>query len=129
MVPEITNLVVCDKVYSDPVSHSLTLLGVLHWLYAPSFPTHVSICLYIGMTGGKGEHDLILRVSEDKSGLNLGDILFKTQLTDPLAPAGCVQTVSFNVLNPGVLCFSILHKHELLKMLRVPIKEPVPVKD
>jgi len=122
--PEVSALLLAD------IGHRETggkhgLLGIFHNFVLPQIPVQAQCFLFLRLVDGRGDCPLILRIADAETGLVLADQLCTARFTNPLEPLDVLVPVTFGLTKTGALLVSVLHQHNVLKSVRVPVQMAV----
>jgi hypothetical protein len=120
--PMVAAMILADVGYQDNRSLKFSLLGLFNKISPNVFPTSVAGCLFIRLVDGRGSYPLILRISEEETGLVLSDQLLTANFKNPLEPLDIVLPVTFTAGRPGTLVLSIVDKHTPIHSFRLPVE-------
>jgi hypothetical protein len=120
--PMVAAMILADVGYQDNRSLKFSLLGLFNKISPDKFPVTVGGCLFIRLVDGRGSYPLILRISEEETGLVLSDQLLTANFKNPLEPLDIVLPVTFTAGRPGTLMLSIVDKHTVIHSFRLPVE-------
>lgn len=87
--PDVLALIVCDQIITDRITGKQSLIGMFSNVHTRAFPaTHPQLCVFVALTEGHGETDLIIRIVDSNDARppiveGKGKVIFK----DPRAIA------------------------------------------
>jgi len=132
--PDIIALLVCDQIITDRLTGKQSLIGMFSNIHTRGFPaTHPQLCVFVALTDGHGETDLIIRIVDSNDSRppiveGRGRVIFK----DPRAIANLsLQFHGLTFPAPGEYRVQIYAAGTLLRearlaltLLRLPEKRP-----
>jgi hypothetical protein len=119
-------MILCDVGYQDNQSRKITLVGVFHEIRPRLLPEPVGCCLFLRLLDGRGNYPLILRITEEETGITLAEHPITVVFRNPLEPLDTLIPMRFDAIRYTTLLLSVLDKHNVIGSLRLPVEKPKP---
>lgn len=128
-VPEVLSLLVCDQIITDRMTGKQSLIGMFSKIHTRGFPaSHPQLCIFVMMTEGYGEIDVLLRVVDSNdSRAPIVEGKGKVRFKDPRAIANLsLQFHGLTFPEPGEYRIQLFAEGELLREARLELVQLKP---
>lgn len=128
-VPEVLSLLVCDQIITDRLTGKQSLIGMFSKIHTRGFPaSHPQLCIFVMMTEGYGEVDVLLRVVDSNdSRAPIVEGKGKVRFKDPRAIANLsLQFHGLTFPEPGEYRIQLFAEGELLREARLELVQLKP---
>lgn len=128
-VPEVLSLLVCDQIITDRMTGKQSLIGMFSKIHTRGFPaSHPQLCIFVMMTEGYGEVDVLLRVVDSNdSRAPIVEGKGKVRFKDPRAIANLsLQFHGLTFPEPGEYRIQLFAEGELLREARLELVQLKP---
>ncbi len=128
-VPEVLSLLVCDQIITDRLTGKQSLIGMFSKIHTRGFPaSHPQLCIFVMMTEGYGEIDVLLRVVDSNdSRAPIVEGKGKVRFKDPRAIANLsLQFHGLTFPEPGEYRIQLFAEGELLREARLELVQLKP---